>query len=369
LEPLTSSQVASDGASPALASPSAQNAISKTAYEALSFLESLLAGTWEDTNAAQVERQPENEPQFNNFKQASESVATSERGSRAAEPGCSESTSRIVVGADRLKAQAEALRKRRLNHGSAGLNPSAGTAQHVDCMPAQSKSAPSSKQEDESTRAMRQQEQEAAHRRRLEEIQAAAAQEQERLLSALQHDRDELEASRRKQDEWQEKVRLEADQRLREAEQEAAWQEEQRRQENAEWRRRWWQDWRRAEAKAAEKTEEQKRWSANWRSQFRADPNEEDFTSSDGAGHPQDETADVFAGIPPPRAAVKAATSNPLLADVLLELRTQRAGTLHVRRQDWRQLCLRWHPDKCAKEDAKEVFQFLQSLKDWFLSD
>ncbi|CAE8592416.1 unnamed protein product [Polarella glacialis] len=53
------------------------------------------------------------------------------------------------------------------------------------------------------------------------------------------------------------------------------------------------------------------------------------------------------------------------------ELESLKARPAAERRKAYRNACLRWHPDKNIDDEdtATDVFQFLQALKDWCLSD
>lgn len=57
-------------------------------------------------------------------------------------------------------------------------------------------------------------------------------------------------------------------------------------------------------------------------------------------------------------------------AGVREELQTTSADSVALRRKTFKGLCARWHPDKNSSGDAelsKEVFQYLQSQKEWYL--
>lgn len=348
--------------------------------EALAFLEQLLSGT-EPSSAAGA------------------GAAKAEFGRRK---DVAEGTEKVLVGALRLQAQAEALRRRRMadrgcrGHSSAfagaagaaasspgrtaadtgasrharkdtGKSPVARAGAGVDEEGVSPKDA-ASRQEEAGSDAdyqRRMQERQEEHERLIRNCELEAEKERQRLLQEMEREQLELEARRHAQDAWREELEHKTDQRRREAELEAKAEEGRRRRQHEAWQQRWWKEWRRAEEQAKQKEQEQRQWARDWWEQWKdqQEPHEE---------HEFEEDSDFSGRAPPPflrPPPASASSERPEHKQVLQQLLAEQRKPLEQRKRVWRYLCLQWHPDKCEdKEVATAMFQYLQCLKDWFLA-
>jgi hypothetical protein len=231
--------------------------------------------------------------------------------------------------------------------------------------------------------AQRMREKEEDHRRRLRQMEEEMEREQRELLKEMEREQAEHSARRRAQAEWKEELAHETQRRMQEARRAACERDGMQAQADETWRNSWWRNWHRSQECAQQKVEEQKKWSKQWWEQFQEKPEDEEYeewqSEEEPAWPPPERSARQSSGTarsrlppapppPPPKGAACAKSFEQI--QVLEQLVLYRREPLEERKRTWRQMCFQWHPDKCGdKSGATAMFQFLQSLKEWFLAE
>eukprot|EP00929_Paragymnodinium_shiwhaense_P025039 TRINITY_DN15237_c0_g4_i2.p1 TRINITY_DN15237_c0_g4~~TRINITY_DN15237_c0_g4_i2.p1 ORF type:complete len:703 (+),score=147.05 TRINITY_DN15237_c0_g4_i2:179-2287(+) len=207
----------------------------------------------------------------------------------------------------------------------------------------------------EHTRRMEERRQE--HERRLQELEEKAELERQRIKAQMEKDLAEVSASRDAQTAWKEDFRRRAEEKRIDAERQSRLRAEHREKMNAAWQENWWKTWKETAPRPPGPR-----------------PSAQQVPPASPRGPPPRPPQPPRQPVPPPPSAATVSSNNVPVQlqkeqrNVLALLRAERTGSLEERKQVWRRLCLRWHPDKCDdKDQATAMFQYLQGVKQWFL--
>jgi hypothetical protein len=69
------------------------------------------------------------------------------------------------------------------------------------------------------------------------------------------------------------------------------------------------------------------------------------------------------------RSGVQVAQARTIGESLYRQMDERRNEPIHDRKRFFKELLLKWHPDKSSSEFAKDVVRFLQAQKDWFLKE
>lgn len=240
------------------------------------------------------------------------------------------------------------------------------------------------------------------HQEKLAAMERELEEERRRFAEEMERNRLEEEKRAKQQEEWRNKLMAETEERKKQVRQDMAAKQAEKEEAERRWKQDWWAHWKKSEERAKQKGEDHAKWSQEWWANFKPteeekadferwakdqedkDAQEEDFWagfekrwqertrnstsykrhSASGFGHGQRGEQSLMPGKKPEGHEEGA---------VWDKVRQSMSLSQDERKRVWKELCLQWHPDKCAESGdqvrAKEVFQYLQGLKDWLLPE